>query len=174
VKEWYAPKSSQHMFDPYSFCLIVLGLLFHLLWGSEDIDNWIFGFLVALGVELVLEIVGNSQFVLKRIRDNSGTSGEYIGDSIQNIIGDLISCGLGYVLGTVFAAVELWWLSIVWALLSEVICILYMRDSLLMTIITLLVHSDRIRNWQLAKLPKSENQEYFISRLWRYNKKKAL
>merc|ERR1739838_304194 len=174
VKEWYAPKSSQHMFDPYSFCLIVLGLLFHLLWGSENIDNWIFGFLVALGVELVLEIVGNSQFVLKRIRDNSGTSGEYIGDSIQNIIGDLISCGLGYVLGTVFAAVELWWLSIVWALLSEVICILYMRDSPLMTIITLLVHSDRIRNWQLAKLPKSENQEYFISRLWRYNKKKAL
>ena len=56
----------------------------------------------------------------------------------------------------------------------QVICILYMRDSLLMTIITLLVHSDRIRNWQLAKLPKSENQEYFISRLWRYNKKKAL
>ena len=31
VKEWYAPKSSQHMFDPYSFCLLVLGLLFHLL-----------------------------------------------------------------------------------------------------------------------------------------------
>ena len=67
------------MFDPYSFCLIVLGLLFHLLWGTEDVDNWIFGFLVALGVELILEIIGNSQFVLKRIRDNSGTSGEYIG-----------------------------------------------------------------------------------------------
>ena len=79
VKEWYAPKSSQHMFDPYSFCLIVLGLLFHLLWGTEDVDNWIFGFLVAIGVELILEIIGNSQFVLKRIRNNSGTSGEYIG-----------------------------------------------------------------------------------------------
>merc|ERR1711862_935788 len=91
VKEWYAPKSSQHMFDPYSFCLIVLGLLFHLLWGTEDVDNWIFGFLVAIGVELILEIIGNSQFVLKRIRNNSGTSGEYIGDSIQNILGDLLS-----------------------------------------------------------------------------------
>ena len=79
VKEWYAPKSSQHMFDPYSFCLIVLGLLFHLLWGTEDVDNWIFGFLVAIGVELILEIIGNSQFMLKRIRNNSGTSGEYIG-----------------------------------------------------------------------------------------------
>ena len=79
VKEWYAPKSSQHMFDPYSFCLVVLGLLFHLLWGTDDIDYWIFGFLAALLIELVLEIVGNSQFVLNRIRNNSGTSGEYIG-----------------------------------------------------------------------------------------------
>ena len=79
VKEWYAPKSSQHMFDPYSFCLLVLGLLFHLLWGTDNIDNWIFGFLLAIGLELVWEIIGNSQFVLKRIRKNSGTSGEYIG-----------------------------------------------------------------------------------------------
>lgn len=42
------------------------------------------------------------------------------GDSVQNIIGDVFSCGLGYVLGTVFLAFELWWLSIVWALVSEV------------------------------------------------------
>ena len=43
------------------------------------------------------------------------------GDSIQNILGDLVSCSLGYVLGTVFAAVELWWLSLVWIIISEVI-----------------------------------------------------
>ena len=79
VKEWYAPKSSQHMFDPYSFCLLVLGLVFHLLWGTDNIDNWIFGFLLAIILELIWEVIGNSQFVLKRIRDNSGTSGEYIG-----------------------------------------------------------------------------------------------
>ena len=83
VKEWYAPRSSQHMFDPYSFCLVVLGLLFHLLWGTDDIDYWIFGFLAALLLELLLEIVGNSKFVLERIRNNSGTSGEYIGKSWQ-------------------------------------------------------------------------------------------
>ena len=139
VKEWYAPRSSQHMFDPYSFCLVVLGLVFHLLWGTDDIDYWIYGFLAALLIELGLEVVGNSQFVLKRIRNNSGTSGEYTGkiqsidkiimiiiihimsgDSVQNIIGDVFSCGLGYVLGTVFLAFEFWWLSIVWALVSEV------------------------------------------------------
>ena len=79
VKEWYSPKSSHHMFDPYSFCLVVLGLVLHLLWGTDDIDYWVYGFLGALVLELVLEVVGNSQFVLKRIRNNSGTSGEYIG-----------------------------------------------------------------------------------------------
>ena len=42
------------------------------------------------------------------------------GDSIQNILGDLFSCGLGYVLGTLFAALELWWISLVWVVVSEV------------------------------------------------------
>ena len=35
-------------------------------------------------------------------------------------MGDVLSCAVGYILGTVFLAVELWWLSIVWALVSEV------------------------------------------------------
>jgi hypothetical protein len=79
VKEWYPPKASQHVFDPYSFCLVVVGLVFHLLWGTDDIDQWIYGFLLALGLELLWEIVGNTQVVLKRIRENNGSSGEYIG-----------------------------------------------------------------------------------------------
>lgn len=35
-------------------------------------------------------------------------------------MGDVLSCAVGYILGTVFLAVELWWLSIVWILVSEV------------------------------------------------------
>ena len=70
------------MFDPYSFCLVVVGLVFHLLWGTDDIDQWIYGFLLALGLELVWEIVGNTQVVLKRIRENNGTCGEYIGNGL--------------------------------------------------------------------------------------------
>ena len=80
VKEWYAPKASQHVFDPYSFCLVVVGLLFHLLWGTDEIDQWLYGFILALGLELVWEIVGNTSVVIKRIRDNNGASGEYTGE----------------------------------------------------------------------------------------------
>merc|ERR1712130_501941 len=97
--------------------------------------------------------------LLKRIRDNSGTSGEYIGDSIQNILGDLVSCALGYILGTVFAAVELWWLSIVLVLLIEVGLVLYMRDSLVLMALTFVVRSEKIRNWQICKIPEAAGQK---------------
>ena len=79
VKEWYTPKASQHVFDPYSFCLVVAGLLCHLLWGTEELDSWLPGFLLAIGLELIWEIIGNTKFVLARIRNNNGTSGEYLG-----------------------------------------------------------------------------------------------
>merc|ERR1711879_993452 len=157
VKEWYGPRCSQHMFDPYSFCLLVLGLFLHLLWGTDNVGNWVFGFVAAVLVELVWELIGNSNFILKRIKNNSGTSGEYNGDSIQNI--------LGYILGTLFAAVDFWWLSILWIVISEILCILYMRDSLVLTIVTLLVHSQRLRGWQCAKIPKSDSGKYFFPRL---------
>merc|ERR1712142_1247251 len=157
VKEWYTPKASQHVFDPYSFCLVVAGLLCHLLWGTEELDSWLPGFLLAIGLELIWEIIGNTKFVLARIRNNNGTSGEYLGDSLQNILGDLLSCGGGYLLGTLFAPLELWWLSLVWLVLSELACILYMRDSLLLNILSLVVHSDKLVSWQLARVPCQQN-----------------
>ena len=105
----------------------------------------------------------------------------FLGDSIQNILGDVLSCAVGYILGTVFLAVELWWLSLVWIVVSEVItisrsmttymfpmlqvvCLLYMRDSLLLAILTTLVHSQRLRQWQCAKIPQAKGN-YFLSRL---------
>ena len=79
----------------------------------------------------------------------------------------------GYILGTVFAAVELWWLSIVLVLLIEVghhhhhqRCthivvlvllvvtigvlhqvglVLYMRDSLVLMAVTFVVRSEKVR-----------------------------
>ena len=79
VKEWYTPKASAHMFDPYSFCLVVAGLLLHLLWGTDSLDTWVIGFAAAVALELVWELIGNTPLVLKRIRNNNGACGEYIG-----------------------------------------------------------------------------------------------
>ena len=79
VKEWYTPKASSHVFDPYSFCLLVAGLLLHLIWGTDNIDTWIFGFLAAVSLELVWELIGNTPLILNRIRNNNGACGEYNG-----------------------------------------------------------------------------------------------
>ena len=58
--------------------------------------------------------------------------------------------------------------------LLQLICVLYMRDSLLLAILTVLVHSEKLRQWQCAKIPKAQSK-YFFSRLcgawWTYNTK---
>ena len=92
VKEWYPPKCSQHLFDPYSFCVLVAGLILHLLLGTDDIDQWIYGFLLALGLELLWEVIGNTPLVLKRIRANNGTSGEYNGAYQECLLNSNFDC----------------------------------------------------------------------------------
>ena len=76
VREYYAPQKSKRMLDRYNIYVLALGHFFHLIWGTEDIDDWIFGFLGALALELLVwEVIGNSPFVKKRIRDDSSTPG---------------------------------------------------------------------------------------------------
>merc|ERR1712179_658290 len=86
--------------------------------------------------------------------------------TIQNILGDVLSCAVGYILGTVFLAIELWWLSIIWIVVSEVVCILYMRDSLVLAILTTLVPVQRLRQWQCAKIPKADSKFFFSRPCW--------
>ena len=39
------------------------------MWGTEEIDDWIFGLMGALGVELIIwEMLGNSDLVINKIR----------------------------------------------------------------------------------------------------------
>ena len=83
VREYYAPpKSKRRLLDRYNIYVLAMGHLFHLIWGTEEIDDWIFGFLGALAVELLVwEVIGNSPFVKKKIRDDSGDYGVSTGGS---------------------------------------------------------------------------------------------
>ena len=69
------------MLDRYNIYVLALGHVFHLVWGTEEINDWIFGFMGALGVELLVwEILGNSDFVMKRIRDDESCPSSTLGD----------------------------------------------------------------------------------------------
>ena len=68
------------MLDRYNIYVLALGHVFHLVWGTEEINDWIFGFMGALGVELLVwEILGNSDFVMKRIRDDESCPSSTLG-----------------------------------------------------------------------------------------------
>ena len=77
------------------------------------------------------------------------------GDSYQNILGDLTACTVGYLASWWFRQLGVWWLSMVWLLVSEVGCLLYMRDCLILTFFTLVVPDgfawipkEKIMRWQ--------------------------
>ena len=60
-RQYYAPVQKKRSFDRYAVYVMALGHVFHLIWGTEEIDDWIFGLMGALGLELVLwEMIGNS------------------------------------------------------------------------------------------------------------------
>ena len=95
--EWYAPRVPQPVFDPYSLTHVLHGFVMQLVLG-RFINYWEGGLAIATGIEASWELFENSDFVIERIREHSGTSSEYQGDSIQNIVGDFISMVLGYTL----------------------------------------------------------------------------
>ena len=70
----------------YAVYVMALGHVFHLMWGTEEIDEWIFGLMGALGLELVVwEMIGNSDFVHNKVRDQeSYTMGNTLGKFTTN------------------------------------------------------------------------------------------
>ena len=155
---WYSPKVSQYMFDPYSFTHVLHGVIFQPIL-SRVMQSSLGGFLSCMLLELGWEVLENSAMMMRRFRENSGTSGQYKGDSIQNILGDLLSCGAGYALGTAFHVSGVWWASLVWVVVSEAGCVLYMRDNLALIIFALIHKSEALVAWQAKGLPSQDPEE---------------
>ena len=154
---WYSPQVSQYMFDPYSLTHILHGIIFHLIL-SNIFQSSLAGFLITMAVELVWEVVENSEPVMRRFRENSGTSGDYEGDSVQNIIGDLLACAAGNILAIQLQVAGVIWVSFVWVVVSEVACIVYMRDSLFLIMVALLYKSEHLVEWQAQGMPKKKEE----------------
>ena len=143
------------MFDPYSLTHILHGVISQLIFISI-IHSSIAGFIACRLIELGWEVLENGDFMMKKFRSNSGTSGQYKGDSVQNILGDLLSCAAGYALATVFHLAGVWWASLVWIVVSEVACVLYMRDSLALIMFALSFKNETFMAWQAEIIPDQE------------------
>jgi len=161
VPDWYAPRVSQYFFDPYSFCHILHGFIFYglwgwwpeLVWGYNWWWVWLLGAVLAVLGELVHELIENSEWCIELYRNNSGTSGQYDGDSVQNILGDLMSCLFGWYVTALLHLAGYPWIVVIWTVISEAILIWYMRDCGLLICIQLICPIKAIQAWQAEGIP---------------------
>jgi hypothetical protein len=136
--------NSQHFFDPYSFTHILHGVLYFgitaLIFRRMKLA-WRFFLSVAFGS--AWELLENSTFIIERYRAAT-ISLDYFGDSVLNSIADVFCCGLGF-----WIAYKLgWWKSVCFFLLTEIVLIFWIRDSLLINIIMLVYPVEAIKHWQ--------------------------
>lgn len=137
--------NSQHLFDPYSFTHILHGLGFYgllrLIFRRQSSFAWLLFFAVL--AESAWEVLENSNSVIERYRAAT-ISLQYFGDSVTNSFGDIVCCGIG-----VFIAHKLSFrLSLALFIVTEIVLIFWIHDSLLVNIIMLIYPIEAIKSWQ--------------------------
>lgn len=141
----WSTHTSQHVFDPYSFTHVLHGILFFWLIFALC-GKWSFAarFALALFVEAVWEVLENSNAVIEQYRENTASL-DYFGDSIFNSVGDVFACAVGF-----YIAARLGWRrSLALFLLTEIVLLFWIRDSLLLNILMLIYPLDSIKAWQI-------------------------
>jgi hypothetical protein len=140
--------NSQHLFDPYSFTHVLHGLIYSgiLAWLCPRVaPSW--RLWLAITIAALWETLENSDFIIQRYRAAT-ISLVYTGDTIANSLGDILSCGLGFVLARRLGL----WRSVALFLVTEIVLILWIRDSLILNIVMLLHPIETLKGWQVERL----------------------
>jgi hypothetical protein len=138
--------TSQAFLDPYSFTHLLHGFMFAgllLLITRELPTTW--RLCIAIALEAVWEILENTNAVIDRYREATASLG-YRGDTVMNSMGDIFCCGVGLLI-----ARKLGWLrSLPIFIATEIVLLIWIRDSLILEIIMLIHPIEAIKAWQLA------------------------
>jgi hypothetical protein len=132
--------------DPYSFThalhgFVLCGLLALIVPRLSAL--WQLWF--AVSIEALWEVVENSDFVIRRYREETAALG-YRGDTIVNSLSDILVCGLGFVLARHLGFRR----TFVLFVLTEVTLAILIRDNLTLNILMLLYPIDAVKEWQAA------------------------
>jgi hypothetical protein len=142
----WSSDNSQHLLDPYSFTHMLHGfVLCGLLAWLVPRLSVVWRLCLAVSIEALWEVVENSDFVIRRYREETAALG-YQGDTIVNSLSDVLVCGLGFVLAHRLGLRRTLALFVV----TEVALIFWIRDSLLLNILMLVYPVEEIKAWQAA------------------------
>jgi hypothetical protein len=140
----FSAHNSQHLFDPYTFTHILHGVLFY--WLTTLIFPQIsiaWRLAISVAVEGAWEVLENTNAVIQRYREAT-ISLDYYGDSVANSLGDVLACVIGFIIAQKLKL----WLSLAFFILTEIVLIFWIHDSLLLNIVMLVYPLDAVKNWQ--------------------------
>jgi hypothetical protein len=100
---------------------------------------------LAVSIEALWEVVENSEFVIRRYREETAALG-YHGDTIINSLGDIFVSGLGLVLARRLGLRR----TLVLFVVTEVVLAIWIRDNLTLNILMLIYPIEAVKEWQAA------------------------
>ena len=140
----WSSDNSQHLLDPYSFTHVLHGfLLCGLLALVAPRLSTVWQLWLAVTIEAAWEILENSEFVIRRYREQTASLG-YFGDTIVNSLGDILVCGLGFMLAHRLGFRRAFALFV----LTEVTLALWIRDNLTLNVLMLIYPIEAVKEWQ--------------------------
>ena len=137
--------NSQHLVDPYAFTHLLHGVGFWwiLRLVAARWPVW-WRSLATVVLEALWEVWENSPFIIERYRQATAAQG-YLGDTVLNSIGDLLSCLAGFWIAQRIG----WRWSIALFVVTEVVLALWIRDGLILNILMLIWPIEAIKAWQM-------------------------
>jgi hypothetical protein len=96
-------------------------------------------------IEALWEVFENTDFIIQRYREATAALG-YYGDSVANSLGDIVTCGLGFMIAQRLG----FRLTVLVFVASELALLVWIRDSLLLEVLMLIYPIAAIKGWQMG------------------------
>jgi hypothetical protein len=139
--------NSQHFLDPYSFTHVLHGILYFWLIAlllprlRSTWQLWL-----AVTIASLWELFENSDFIIQRYREETAALG-YQGDTVVNSLGDILCCVLGFMIARRLGLRR----SVLAFVATEIVLLLWIRDSLLLEILMLVHPIGALKAWQMCR-----------------------